>query len=113
MEHSSLRLEAFIIYPNGDSDYRFLVNGTHVKYVTIEAGALPGHRGSSTLLSFPCQPRILGAALPSFPPGDWNVRHITTCPLTNTPVFGPTSLQSFPSVRNTWHDTVIDCDDLA
>lgn len=108
----SIKLEAFIIYPNGHSDYRFLVQDSHIKYVTIEAGVLPGHRDSSNLISFPCRPRVLGAALPSLPPGDWNVRHITTCPLTKAPVFGSTSLQSFPSVRNIWHETVIHQHDL-
>lgn len=109
-----LKLEAFLLYPGGHSDYRFLVQDSHVKYVTIEAGVLLGHnRSSSNLVSFPCRPRVLAAALPSLPPGDWNVRHITTCPLTNAPVFGSTSLQSFPSVRNLWHETVIHRHDLA
>lgn len=112
MTPPSVKLEAFIIYPNGDSDYRFLVDETHIKYVTISAHTLPGHRSSSNLVGFPCQPRVLGAALPPFPPGDWNVGHITTCPLTHAQVFGSTSRQSFPSVRPLWHATVVARDDL-
>lgn len=112
MAPPAIKLEAFNIYPSGESDYRFLVDDTHTKYVTVEAGALQSYRPSSNLISFPCQPRVLGAALPSFPPGDWNVSHITTCPLTKAPVFGSTSLQSFPSVSSLWHDTTIGHDEL-
>lgn len=90
-----------------------------IKYITVEAGALPSyHRqrgGGGTLVNFPCQHRVVGAALPSparFPPGAWNVRHIVACPRTHQPVFGPTALEALPSVRNVWHETVLAHDDL-
>lgn len=153
-----LRLEAFVLHPDGRGDYRFRVSpspssdshapgrggGTvvddddddttieqqqhraawapQIKYITVDAGALPSHRrypggGGGTLVNFPCQPRVVGAALPMselsrFPPGAWNVRHIVACPRTHQPVFGPTALEALPSVRNAWHETVLAHDDL-
>ncbi|KAK4206602.1 hypothetical protein QBC37DRAFT_121175 [Rhypophila decipiens] len=52
-----------------DGEYRFLVDGTHVKYVTVEPGILPEeHRTFGPLVL---------ASLPPFPPGDWNTGHVS------------------------------------
>ncbi|EFY85437.1 hypothetical protein MAC_08502 [Metarhizium acridum CQMa 102] len=56
-----------------ESEYRFLIDGKHVKYVTVDPGVLP--RDDRAFAP------ILLATLPPFPPGDWNEGHISKNPL--------------------------------
>ncbi|KPM41579.1 hypothetical protein AK830_g4955 [Neonectria ditissima] len=83
-----------------DSEYRFLVDGSHVKYVTVEPGALP--KGSRTF-----EPALI-TALPSFPPGDWNEGHVSKDKGTGSLVFSHTRKSHLPSVKNLWHTTKLD-----
>lgn len=69
MAQPRLKLEAFLVAPDGSSEYRFLVNRRHTKYVLVDADALP----TRTLINFACHPQVLGAALPPFPAGEWNI----------------------------------------
>lgn len=84
-----------------DGEYRFLVDGTRVKYVTVAPGVLPPD--SRTF-----GPAVL-AGLPPFPPGDWNVGHVgSTAAATGEPAFLSTATASLPGVKATWHATRID-----
>lgn len=98
-----IKLLAALVNPDGDEedDYRFLVNGKHVKYVTIEAGALPAeiHR------SF--EPDLL-RVIPEFPPGDWTKGRISKDNRTGKPVFSSISMDKLPAVESVWHTTVVD-----
>jgi hypothetical protein len=60
-----------------DSEYRFLVDEQHVKYVTVDPGVLP--KDDRTFAP------VLIALLPLFPPGDWNEGHISKDPVTGRP----------------------------
>lgn len=87
-----------------DGEYRFLVDGTRVKYVTVAPGVLPPD--SRTF-----GPAVL-AGLPPFPPGDWNVGHVgstaAAAAATGEPAFLSTATASLPGVKATWHATRID-----
>ena len=45
-----------------ESEYRFLVDGKHTKYVTVDPGVLPKNDGTFAT--------VLITILPPFPPGD-------------------------------------------
>ncbi|KAK4455564.1 hypothetical protein QBC34DRAFT_489806 [Podospora aff. communis PSN243] len=68
--NSNVRLLAALVDPDDkeEADYRFLVDNKHVKYVTVEPGALPKYDRTFAPALIP--------ALPQFPPGDWNTAHI-------------------------------------
>lgn len=83
-----------------ESEYRFLVDGKHVKYVTVDPGVLP--RDDWTFAP------ILLPTLPSFPPGDWNEGHISKNPLNGELEFSRCTRSDLPGVSNTWHHTRID-----
>lgn len=51
-----------------DSEYRFLVDGEHVKYVTVAPGAIPPDDRTFAPVLIPM--------LPPFPQGDWNEGHV-------------------------------------
>ncbi|KAH7375369.1 hypothetical protein B0T11DRAFT_345320 [Plectosphaerella cucumerina] len=65
-----------------ESEYRFLVDGKHVKYVSVDPGLLP--KNDRTFA-----PVLLGL-LPPFPSGDWN------------------EAINLPGINNLWHPTRID-----
>lgn len=84
---------------NDESEYRFMVDGKHVKYVTVDPGVLP--RDGRTFAP------ILLATLPPFPPGDWNDGHISKDPLSGHPVFSCYTRSDLPGISNTWNRTRI------
>lgn len=98
-----IKLLAALVDPDGDEEdeYRFLVDEKHVKYVTIEAGALPAeiHR------SF--EPDVL-RVIPEFPPGDWAKGRISKDPRTGKAVFSSLSTDKLPAVESVWHPIVVD-----
>lgn len=102
-ETEGIELLAALVDPNGDKkdEYRFLVNGKHVKYVTIEAGALP----AETNRSF--GPDVL-RVIPEFPPGDWTKGCISKCNSTGKPIFSSISSDKLPAVECVWNPTTID-----
>ena len=89
---------------NDESQFRFLVNNTSFKYVTIEHGLYT--------IDDMCFAPVLLPQLPAFPPGDWNTGHISRNPQTNLPFFSSTFIESLPSIQEIWHDTFISCTDL-
>ncbi|KAK9437421.1 alpha-galactosidase a precursor [Metarhizium brunneum] len=72
-----------------ESEYRFLVDGKHVKDDRTFAP-------------------ILLPTLPSFPPGDWNEGHVSKNPLNGELEFSRCTRSDLPGVSNTWHHTRID-----
>lgn len=100
---SSIKIEAFDLQQNGNSEYRILVDGKKTKFISLSAGTIVG----KNLLNFPCSPLVGVAALPALPPGDWNHGIITKCPLTDKPVW-TTSLNDWPGVTTLWHGVTID-----
>lgn len=58
-----------------DSDYRFLLDGQHVKYVTTAPGTFRGHEDDRTF-----EPILLSDLFPPFPTGDWNKGHVAKDP---------------------------------
>ncbi|GAB0132885.1 hypothetical protein EsDP_00001306 [Epichloe bromicola] len=83
-----------------ESEYRFLVDEKHVKYVTVDPGVLP--KDDRTFAP------ILIPTLPPFPTGDWNEGHISKDPLSGHLVFSRYARSDLPGVSNTWHRTRID-----
>lgn len=73
--NSNVQLLATLVdYSDVDeSEYRFLVDGKHVKYVTVDPGVLPKDDRALAPILLPL--------LPLFPPGDWNEGHISKDPL--------------------------------
>ncbi|KAI1107746.1 alpha-galactosidase a precursor [Jackrogersella minutella] len=102
MSHSSqdIRLQACLASPDDVSEYRFLVDGKDIKYITIEPGVIPPDD-----ISF--EP-ALKSELPAFPPGDWNKGHVAKDKTTGDAVFVNTSRNELPGVKNIWHDKKID-----
>ncbi|KAK3377295.1 hypothetical protein B0T24DRAFT_666059 [Lasiosphaeria ovina] len=90
-----------------EGEYRFLVDGTHVKYVTVAPGVLP--KDDRTFA-----PVVL-AGLPPFPPGDWNVGHIghDASSSGEAPIFLRTTKDdNLPGIKAIWHATFINHLDL-
>lgn len=104
--NSNLELLTLLVDSNDEdeSEYRFLVDGKHVKYITVEPGALPKDDRTFT--------PVLLTLLPTFPPGDWNEGHIAKHPDTGLLFFAWTKQSSLPGVENIWHPTRIDHLDL-
>jgi Lipopolysaccharide kinase (Kdo/WaaP) family len=83
-----------------DSEYRFLVDGRDVKYVTVAPISLP--RDDRTFAP------ILIPLLPPFPPGDWNVGHIAKDSATGQLEFACYEKIELNGITDTWHPTTID-----
>ena len=81
-----------------DSDYRFLVDEQHVKYITTAPGAFHGADEDRTF-----EPILLGELLPPFPTGDWNNGHVARDPETGKAAFVRTETVQFAGVNNLWH----------
>lgn len=98
-----IELLAARVDPKGDEkdEYRFLVDGKHVKYVTIEAGALPSETDRSS------GPDVL-RVIPEFPPGDWTKGCISKSKSSGKPVFSSTSSDKLPAVECVWNPIVVD-----
>ncbi|KAI0183150.1 hypothetical protein EV127DRAFT_465155 [Xylaria flabelliformis] len=75
-------------YDVKEGEYRVLVDGKHVKYLTVD-------------------PVLIEILLP-FPPGDWNEGHISKHLHTGHPFFSRTTKSDLPGVKNLWHHTQID-----
>lgn len=83
-----------------DSDYRFLCNEQHVKYVTTAPGTFSGTEDEDNRTF---EPILLGKLLPPFPPGDWNKGHVAKNPQTGEVAFVKTETVSLGGVQNLWH----------
>ncbi|KAG5988142.1 hypothetical protein E4U52_006871 [Claviceps spartinae] len=83
-----------------DSNYRFLVDGRHVKYVTTA----PGTFGVVESYGRGNEPVLLGKLFPPFPIGDWNNGRIAKDPVTGKATFVRTEKVQFPGVKSVWHN---------
>uniref|UniRef100_A0A0D2Y229 Protein kinase domain-containing protein n=1 Tax=Fusarium oxysporum (strain Fo5176) TaxID=660025 RepID=A0A0D2Y229_FUSOF len=94
MKHNNnVRLLAVLADPESDekSEYRFLVDGAHVRYVTLDGGLIdPEHRTY--------EPKLL-PQLPVFPPGDWNEGRVGKDGHTGKPFFCETRRSTPPIER--------------
>ncbi|TGJ83157.1 hypothetical protein E0Z10_g5617 [Xylaria hypoxylon] len=100
--NTNIQILASLVDINGkDEDkYRMLLDGKHVKYITVKPGVFPkNHRTFATGLI---------EILPPFPPGDWNEGLISNHLLTERPVFSRTTKSNLAGVENLWHYTEID-----
>ncbi|KAI1430320.1 alpha-galactosidase a precursor [Xylaria sp. FL1777] len=95
-----IKLQACLADPDGVSEYRFLVDEKHIKYITVEPGVIPPDD-----ISF--EP-ALKERLPDFPPGDWNEGHVAEDKATKKPIFTKTARRDLPGVKNIWHSRSID-----
>nr|RBQ95325.1 hypothetical protein FVER53263_21046 [Fusarium verticillioides] len=80
------------------SFYRFLVDGSLIKYVITAPGTFLCDHKDRTL-----DPILLGTLFPQFPPGDWNNGHVARDPATGEPSFVKTETVEFPEVQTCWH----------
>lgn len=98
------RLRVKMLQASIDEDYeshfRFLVDDTFVKYVTIDTGLF-----RTDDMAF--APALL-PLLPQFPPGDWNVGRISKDRTTDEPAFSENARQLLPAVQQAWHNTLVD-----
>ncbi|OAA63323.1 Protein kinase-like domain protein [Niveomyces insectorum RCEF 264] len=85
-----------------DSDYRFLVDGQHVKYVTTAPGTFRGAEDDRTFA-----PILLGELLPPFPAGHWNKGRVARDPETGKPAFVRTETMQLAGVTNRWHPVTL------
>lgn len=83
-----------------DGAYRFLVDGKHVKYVSIEPGILPSDDRTFGPVLIPL--------LPEFPSGDWNEGHVGKDKDTGKVSFSRLKKKKLPGIGNIWHETTID-----
>ncbi|KAI3326055.1 hypothetical protein HD806DRAFT_432727 [Xylariaceae sp. AK1471] len=81
-----------------DSDYRFLVDGQNVKYISTAPGTFRGAEDNRTF-----EPILLAKLLPSFPQGGWNKGHIARDNETGKATFVKTETVQLAGVRNLWH----------
>ncbi|KAM5354003.1 hypothetical protein ACJ41O_000653 [Fusarium nematophilum] len=100
--NSNVKMLAVLSDPNDDeqSEYRFLVDDAHVRYVTLDGGLVAGDDRTYG-------PVLLGK-LPVFPPGDWNEGRVRRDEATGKPCFCETRRSSLPGIGNIWHGTMID-----
>ncbi|KAH6888138.1 hypothetical protein B0T10DRAFT_489610 [Thelonectria olida] len=94
-------LQQLVDYRDGhESEYRFLVDARHVKYVAVDPGILSYH--IRTFSTIPI------ALLPTFPAGSWNEGRISKDSVTGDLFFSRATKRDLPGVRSIWHGTLID-----
>ncbi|KAF7554170.1 hypothetical protein G7Z17_g3116 [Cylindrodendrum hubeiense] len=96
----NVQLLACLLDPDDadDSDYRFLIDGQHVKYMSTAPGTF---RGAEDDRNF--EPILLGQLLPPFPTGDWNKGYAARDPDTGKATFVRTETVQFAGVKSLWH----------
>ncbi|KAJ5211655.1 uncharacterized protein N7498_003301 [Penicillium cinerascens] len=82
-----------------ESEFRVLVDGQFVKYITID----PGLYDPDDM----CFPPAFASLLPQFPDGDWNEGRISRDPTTGTPHL-VTSKVDLPGIPDIWHPAQVD-----
>jgi len=99
-KNANVRLLACLVDEDDtdDSDYRFLFDRQHVKYVTTAPGTFRGAEDDRTF-----EPILLGKLLPPFPIGNWNKGHVTRDPKTGEVTFVKTETVCLVGVENLWH----------
>jgi Lipopolysaccharide kinase (Kdo/WaaP) family len=99
-----IRVLRAYVDPEDISEFRILVDGRHVKYLTIAHGIY-------TVEDMCFKPSLI-AMLPSLPPGDWNEAHISLNPADGQPHFVKVTKTSLPAITHIWHPRRIDHLDL-
>jgi hypothetical protein len=99
-KNANVRLLACLVDEDDtyDSDYRFLFDRQHVKYVTTAPGTFRGAEDDRTF-----EPILLGELLPPFPIGNWNKGHVAKDPKTGEVAFVKTETVCLVGVENLWH----------
>ncbi|KAI0125605.1 hypothetical protein BJ170DRAFT_702680 [Xylariales sp. AK1849] len=99
-KNANVRLLACLVDDDDtdDSDYRFLIDGQYVKYISTAPGTFRGAEDDRTF-----EPILLGELLPPFPTGDWNNGHAARDPKTGRATFVSTKTVQFAGVKNFWH----------
>lgn len=95
--NSHVQLLANLVDPDDeeDSEYRYLVDQTHVKYVSVAPSVLPKN-------DWTFAPALIPLLQP-FPPGDWNVGHVSLDPTSpGRPVLRITNRDLW-EIENVWH----------
>lgn len=102
--NANIRLLACLVddADTDDSDYRFLLDGQHVKYVTTAPGAFRGHEDDRTF-----EPILLSDLFPPFPAGDWNKGHVAKDPGTGHVSFVKTETACLAGIENIWHPAML------
>ncbi|KAF2823775.1 alpha-galactosidase A precursor [Ophiobolus disseminans] len=77
--------------PESESEFRFLVNAKHFKYISIAAGLYS--------LDEMCSSPSLVELLPQFPSGDWNEGHVARNTTTGQPHFAAISRTNLPRLQ--------------
>lgn len=91
------------IEDESDSDYRCLVDGKDVKYLTTAPGAFRDALDDRTF-----EPILIHQLFPTFPPGDWNHGHLAWDETAGKAAFVTTEVKEYPGVKNLWHETRFD-----
>jgi hypothetical protein len=84
--------------------YRVRVGGRHFKYLKIAGDAYPENLSVSL--------EHLAPLLPSFPPDDWTIGHISSGTDTNLPIFTAVKNEPLDSIQFTWHPRWVDYSEL-
>jgi hypothetical protein len=82
-----------------DSDYRCVVDGQHVKYVTTAPGIFCDEPEGDRNFG----PTLLSRLLPTFPDGDWNKARVAEDLGTGQLAFVAMEKVALPGVENVWH----------
>ncbi|GIZ44157.1 hypothetical protein CKM354_000736300 [Cercospora kikuchii] len=101
--------------PDGESDFRLLVDGKHIKYVTAPPEALPENPEDpeyNPWFDMTTERFVLGEFLPHIPAGNWNRGYVAKRPETAAVQFVRFDAITFESVRNIWHPTRFNEQDL-
>ncbi|KJZ73911.1 hypothetical protein HIM_06804 [Hirsutella minnesotensis 3608] len=104
-KNSNVRLLACLVDDDdtSDSDYRFLVDGRHVKYVSTAPGTFCGFEDDRTF-----EPILLGELFPPFPTGNWNSGYVARDSVTGKATFIKTENVLFAGVKSLWHNVKLD-----
>ncbi|KAF2429501.1 hypothetical protein EJ08DRAFT_698221 [Tothia fuscella] len=94
------QLHAEVDLGDTESEFRILVSGKFVKYLTIDAGLY-----SPDDMCF--EPSFI-SIIPKLPPGDWNEGHISKDAATGRPHFAEVMKSQHSGITNLWHATRID-----
>ncbi|KAG6196806.1 hypothetical protein E4U10_000620 [Claviceps purpurea] len=86
------------------ADYRFLVDGRHVKYVSTAPGTFCDFDEVGRVFA----PVLLGEIFPPFPIGDWNKGHVARDPITGKVTFIRTEKVLFAGVKSDWQTVKFD-----
>lgn len=90
--------------PEGDSDFRILVNNESVKYITIESGLFG--------LEEMCFGPSLISLLPPLPSSEWNQARVSRDPVNSVASFSIVPETTLPGITTLWHRTRVDHLDL-